>query len=52
MPCAWFSLFMRTWETTLSQRTSRFPVSSAGGSVTAIGLNIAPTSQPFTQLPQ
>ena len=43
---------MRTRATTLSVRISRLPVFSAGGSVTAIGLNIAPTSQPFTQLPQ
>ena len=47
-----FSPFMRMRATTLSQRISRLPVLSAGGSVTAMGLNIAPTSHPFTQLPQ
>jgi hypothetical protein len=43
---------MRTRATTLSVRISSLPVARAGGRVTAIGLNIAPTSHPFTQLPQ
>ena len=51
-PCARFSLFIRTCATTQSVRTSRLPVFIAGGIVTAIGLNMAPTSHPFTQFPQ
>ncbi len=51
-PLALLPAPIRTRATTLSVRISRRPVLSAGGSVTAIGLNIAPTSQPFTQLPQ
>ena len=47
-----FSAFVLTRATTLSVRISSRFVASAGGSVIEIGLNIAPTSQPFTQLPQ